>query len=167
MCRDVCESVILHQAVEGGFEINGCCFQHTALTEQYITHLVGELLLESGLVVGNRPVGVWKYTIPNDPTTFVEKFCGLFETLGERRVGSHLVPGLECLVPLLFPNITEEEVCVCVTLSIITTHMPACLDQVTGFFPKDRLLPFSADQQGSKVKPTWSACCSGLERVRL
>ena len=40
----------------------------------------------------------------------VEKYCGVFETLGEKRLASHLLPGVEALLPLLFPNITLEQV---------------------------------------------------------
>ena len=40
----------------------------------------------------------------------VEKYCGVFETLGEKRLASHLLPGLEALLPLLFPSITLEQV---------------------------------------------------------
>ena len=40
----------------------------------------------------------------------VEKYCGVFETLGEKRLASHLLPGLEVLLPLLFPSITLEQV---------------------------------------------------------
>ena len=40
----------------------------------------------------------------------VEKYCGVFETLGEKRLASHLLSGLEVLLPLLFPSITLEQV---------------------------------------------------------
>jgi len=40
----------------------------------------------------------------------VEKYCGVFETLGEKRLASHLLLGVEALLPLLFPNITLEQV---------------------------------------------------------
>jgi len=78
----------------------------------------------------------------NDLAAFhlkVEKYCGVFETLGEKRLASHLLPGLEALLPLLFPNIT--------------------LEQVLALFPADRL---TATSKGDgMVQPTWSACCTG------
>ena len=38
----------------------------------------------------------------------IEKWCGLFETLGERRLASHLLVGLELLLPLLFPELASS-----------------------------------------------------------
>ena len=150
--------VTLSQAKEG-IEIKGCCFKHTAATEQYMSEQVGEILEKHGIPVGNRPVAVWKYSIPDEPLpkvrtheTFestcavcfilttgfhcfsdvtidqshfsnrscelvafifclkVEKYCGVFETLGEKRLASHLLPGLDVLLPLFFPSITLEQV---------------------------------------------------------
>ena len=124
---------------------------------------VGEILEKHGIPVGNRPVALWKYSIPDEPLpkvrtheTFestcavcfilttgfhcssdvtidqshfsnrschhhysfvafilclkVEKYCGVFETLGEKRLASHLLPGLDVLLPLFFPSITLEQV---------------------------------------------------------
>lgn len=75
-----------------------------------MSHLVGELLSELEIIIGNRPVGMWRYNIPEEPAPLVAKYCGLFETLGERRVGSHLIPGLDALVSIMFPTVTMEEV---------------------------------------------------------
>ena len=154
--------VTLSQAKEG-IEIKGCCFKHTAATEQYMSEHVGEILEKHGIPVGNQPVALWKYSIPDEPLpkvrmheTFestcavcfilttgfhcssdvtidqshfsnrschhhysfvafilclkVEKYCGVFETLGEKRLASHLLPGLDVLLPLFFPSITLEQV---------------------------------------------------------
>ena len=98
---------------------------------------MGEILTEHDIAVGNKPLGVWKYSIPDDPLSSVVKYCGLFETLGEKRVSSHLLPGLEALVPLLFPAVTHEE--------------------VWSLFPDDRCK--------EEISPTWSACCTGVSVV--
>ena len=57
--------VTLSQAKEG-IEIKGCCFKHTAATEQYMSEHVGEILEKHGIPVGNRPVALWKYSIPDE-----------------------------------------------------------------------------------------------------
>ncbi len=134
----VCPQYPCTQTNENGYEIRGCCFEHTALSEQYMSELVGQLLSEHSIPIGNKPMGLWQYKIPEDPTPMVTKYCGLFETLGERRVSSHLLPGLEALVCSLFPSVTEEE--------------------VWGLFPPDR-----RGEDG--IKPTWSACCTGTNKV--
>ncbi len=101
---------------------------------------VGELLSEHGIIVGNKPMGLWRYEITEDTIPTIPKFCGVFETLGERRVSSHLLPGLEALVSQFFPSVTEGEVW--------------CL------FPPER-------RGGEEITPTWSACCTGANKVIL
>lgn len=126
------------QTKDDGYEIRGCCFEHTGLNEQYMSERVGQLLSEHEIAVGNKPVGLWRYEVPSDTTPMVTKYCGLFKTLGERRVSSHLLPGLETLVCSLYPSLTKEEVW--------------CL------FPAER-------QRGEGILPTWSTCCTGTSKV--
>ena len=54
------------QAKEG-VEIMGCCFRHTAIREQYMSNVVGDVLREEGVPVGNLPMAVWSYSIPAEP----------------------------------------------------------------------------------------------------
>lgn len=133
------------EAKEDGVEVRGCCFEHTALTEQYMSEVVGAVLAREDIAVGNKPVAVWKYNIPGEPLPKLKKFCGVFETLGEKRLASHLLPGLEALLPLLFPSVSH--------------------DQVLALFPAERLL--SSDSGDRGVQPTWSACCSSAKSSPL
>ena len=55
------------QAKEDGVEVRGCCFQHTALAEQYMSEMVGAVLARENITVGNRPVAMWQYNIPGEP----------------------------------------------------------------------------------------------------
>ena len=99
------------QIPEAPVEIRGCCFKHTALTEQHMSTIVSDILSKFNIPVGNRPVGLWHYQqLLGEPLPRIAKYCGLFETLGEKRVGSHLLPGLESLLPLLFPSISLDQV---------------------------------------------------------
>ena len=48
-------------------EVKGCCFKHTAMTEQFMSDHVGKVIGVEGIVVGNRPRGMWKYSLPEEP----------------------------------------------------------------------------------------------------
>ncbi|KAL5476146.1 hypothetical protein EMCRGX_G026057 [Ephydatia muelleri] len=125
---------------DGGVEVKGCCFKHTAVTEQFMSEHVGKVLAAQGMVVGNRPRGMWKYSLPQEPLPKIEKWCGLFETLGERRLASHLLVGLDLLLPLMFPD-------------LVSSH-----DKVLDLFPRARMI--CTAKGVSSVQPTWSAWLS-------
>ena len=74
------------QAKEG-VEIKGCCFRHTAATEQYMSECVDEILKKHAVRVGNRPAAMWKYSVPEEPLPKVCK-CLLHDHEGER-TGRH------------------------------------------------------------------------------
>ena len=84
-----------------------------------MSSVVSDVLKEYDIPIGNRPIGLWRYQLNGEPLPRLAKYCGLFETLGEKRVGSHLIPGLESLLPLLFPSVS--------------------LDQILGLCPAERL----------------------------
>lgn len=71
---------------------------------------VKSCLAPYGIPVGNTSLGMWKYHIEGEPLPCITKFCSLFETLGEKRLASHLLPGLEALLPHLFPQLTLNKV---------------------------------------------------------
>ena len=99
------------QTPEAPVEVRGCCFKHTALTEQHMSTVISDILSKFNIPVGNRPVGLWHYQqLLGEPLPRIAKYCGLFETLGEKRVGSHLLPGLESLLPQLFPSVSLDQV---------------------------------------------------------
>ena len=75
-----------------------------------MSSVISDVLTKYGVTVGNKQVGLWKYQLSDEPLPLLAKYCGLFETLGERRLGSHLVPGLEALLPDLFPSISLDQV---------------------------------------------------------
>ena len=75
-----------------------------------MSSVISDVLSKLNIPVGNRPIGLWRYQLPGEPLPRLEKYCGLFETLGERRVGSHLIPGLESLLPHLFSAVSLDQV---------------------------------------------------------
>lgn len=91
---------------EDGRELRGCCFEQTLARELFMSHLISEILQPFGLEVGNRPIGYWKYeSDPSQTVQFelplIEKYCGIYETLGEKRLGSHLLSGLSIIAEKL------------------------------------------------------------------
>jgi hypothetical protein len=92
-------------------EIKGCMFEHTALRQAFMSSEIDVLLKNENKLSGITPIGIWKYKIGGDePIPDVEKYCGLYRTFGERRLASHLLAGLELLLPILVPSLTGKTV---------------------------------------------------------
>lgn len=91
---------------EDCFEIRGCCFAHTVLREQYMSWIVNEKLKDFGFCSGNLPREYWKYK--NTELEQVSKYCGVFVTLGEQRLGSHLIGGIDKILTQLSEGVSEE-----------------------------------------------------------
>jgi hypothetical protein len=90
-------------------EIRGCCFQQTLAIEMLATHQINSLLSQEGLQTGNIPVGWIQYEAsPGDPFPEVPRFCGVYKTLGDRRLADHVLRGLELLLPALFPEVPAD-----------------------------------------------------------
>jgi hypothetical protein len=79
----------------------GSAFEHTALRELWMTHLVDEALATEGLLGANTPWGWFEYELPDTPLPLVRRTCVVMRTLGNRRLGDHLLIGLERLLPHL------------------------------------------------------------------
>ena len=83
-------------------KIRGACYVHTATLELHMSNLVDNMLTPLGMRCANRPVGWWEYgTGPGTDFPQVARCCGLFECEGDRRLGDHVLRGLELLLPLL------------------------------------------------------------------
>ena len=63
-----------------------------------------------GIQCGNIPIGMWRYphqsevykqnSLKNEASA-ITKVCGVFETLGEKRAGTHLIQGLNMIIYVL------------------------------------------------------------------
>lgn len=82
-------------------KIRGACYVHTATLELHMSAKVDQLLSSKGMRCANRPVGWWEYDTPGAEYSQVVRCCGLFECEGDRRLGDHVLRGLELLLPLL------------------------------------------------------------------
>ena len=81
-------------------QIRGSCYLHTVLAELAMSARVDSLLAEVGMRCANRPLGWYRYVWPELPR--VPRCCGVFETVGDRRLCDHVLRGLETLLPRLF-----------------------------------------------------------------
>jgi len=94
--------------------IRGCMFEQTCARELFMTEYIQTFC---GVRVGNEPLGFYRYPTELPPTTNrewkwecpskVEKFCAVFETGGDKRLGDHLLNGLERLYAK-FSKVSEK-----------------------------------------------------------
>ncbi|KAJ9444502.1 Adenylyltransferase and sulfurtransferase MOCS3-1 [Diplonema papillatum] len=77
----------------------GSGFRESALCEARMCRVIAN----AGIPVANVPVCFWRYALAGDASPAVEKWCGVFETIGDRRAGDHLTSGLIQLFPLMVP----------------------------------------------------------------
>jgi len=115
-------------------EVRGCQFYATATREQYMTEQITGILAEHKILCGNRSVGFWLY--PGEEEHYkklgivnacprIDKFCGVFETLGEKRLATHLLQGVEVLLHFLV-----DEYC----------NKSFSKDTILGMYPEERLI---------------------------
>jgi len=87
------------------FEIRGCTFPHTATRELFMFGMINQLLQQHGMPISNVPLGWFEYDLPpGSPYPLVTRCCALYETKGEKRLGDHVIVGLERALPLLLQN---------------------------------------------------------------
>lgn len=89
---------------KNGIEIRGCQFKSNSLREQYMSSKIESILLPYGFEVGNKPLAIWTYNEIeskeeglSDERNLIEKTCSVYESIGDKRVGCHLMPGIEML----------------------------------------------------------------------
>jgi hypothetical protein len=63
--------------------------------EIHFCNKIEEILAPYGVQCGNSPVGVWEYSdkISNavNECPNLKKYCGIFKTLGEKRLATNLI----------------------------------------------------------------------------
>mmetsp|Transcript_8684 Transcript_8684/g.11283 ORF Transcript_8684/g.11283 Transcript_8684/m.11283 type:complete len:757 (-) Transcript_8684:284-2554(-) len=97
----------------GEFSLRGCMFGHTVQREIYMTRKVKEGLVNVGIRhidCANVPLGLYQYD-DSSCLKYDKKykglprpFCGIFKTVGDRRLGDHLLSGIEQIMPLFYCN---------------------------------------------------------------
>ena len=78
------------------YEIRGCSFENTSLTEIYITNLLINNSKQLNIQIGNIPLGIWKYNnIESDETPKIQKNVIILKTFGDKRLETNLLNGIE------------------------------------------------------------------------
>ena len=133
------EGVIV-EIVTRGSQYDSTCFRELLYSEK-----VDENLKKINIRCANLPVGFWKYgkdlhilpkenikkeDIPNleNQMPEVDKYCGIFHTLGDKRLRTHLLCGLE--------KILEKIATLCVSKQLINEEL---LNEIKKIFPATRL----------------------------
>ena len=133
------EGVIV-EIVTRGSQYDSTCFR-----ELFYSEKVDENLKKINIRCANLPVGFWKYgkdlhilpkenikkeDIPNleNQMPEVDKYCGIFHTLGDKRLRTHLLCGFE--------KILETIATLCVSKKLINEEL---LNEIKKIFPATRL----------------------------
>ena len=133
------EGVIV-EIVTRGSQYDSTCFRELLYSEK-----VDENLKKINIRCANLPVGFWKYgkdlhilpkenikkeDIPNleNQMPEVDKYCGIFHTLGDKRLRTHLLCGFE--------KILETIATLCVSKKLINEEL---LNEIKKIFPATRL----------------------------
>lgn len=104
-----------------GQELRGCSFKSPSIRELTICNIIEEEIQKYDefdesfvpLKIGNSPVGYWVYQLPYQlESSGIPITCTIFKTLGEKRLASHLLAGLDKLLNfglIHFPSKKIEE----------------------------------------------------------
>lgn len=119
-CGNHDEGFILRKLAcrKDGQEIRGCQFKHTSVREVFMSDYINGILKNEGFESANKPLGIYFYgdiarneQALKDEKKRITKTCGVFETLGEKRVGCHLMPGIEMLFIPCILNYLKDKPC--------------------------------------------------------
>jgi len=118
-CGNFCEGFPMQYMnfPKGSFEVRGCQFKYSAIREAYMTDAIANILKEKfNLKTTNIPVNIWEFgeiesnqlNLKNDLKK-IKKYCGVYEVIGEKRLGCHLFPGIELILAKLIDNYIKEK----------------------------------------------------------
>ena len=127
------------------YSTRGSQFTSTCFRELYYSGLVDESLKKINMRCANYPIGFWKYSkdlkiIPKEnikeedlpklenQVPEIDKFCGIFRTLGDKRLRTHLLSG--------FDRILENIAKICVSKNLINEEQ---INEIKKIYPETRL----------------------------
>ena len=97
------EGFVVRRNAGGWRDIRGSAFLHTAVRENFMTATTAQALGPRGIPGANISCGIYTYGEPNRPLgdgPDFEPACIVERTLGDRRFGTHVLAGLELIMPL-------------------------------------------------------------------
>ena len=127
------------------YNTRGSQYISTCARELYYSEKINEVLKKINIPCANLPVGFWKYdkileVLPKENVKKedmpvlenqipeVDKYCGIFGTLGDKRLRTHLLCGIE--------KILENMAKLCVSKGILKEEN---LEEIKKIFPQSRL----------------------------
>ena len=103
-------------------EIRGCQFENNVFRELFYSYKIHKLLKKNNMFCANIPIGYFKYNNDikfkdeslNDKNIIInevpeiDKYCSIYETLGDRRLGTHLLKGIEIIIEAIIETAINE-----------------------------------------------------------
>ena len=100
-----CTSRYAEEGATDLIDIRGVAYPHTSCTEEYVASVLQPAFEHYNLLVGNYSLGFWIYgPLEDDPYPLIPKSVSIFKTLGDRRLESHLLLGLERFINSTFSD---------------------------------------------------------------
>eukprot|EP00930_Biecheleria_cincta_P047396 TRINITY_DN32849_c0_g1_i1.p1 TRINITY_DN32849_c0_g1~~TRINITY_DN32849_c0_g1_i1.p1 ORF type:complete len:627 (+),score=110.64 TRINITY_DN32849_c0_g1_i1:53-1933(+) len=84
-------------------QIRGSAWLHTAVRENFMAAQLASSMQPRGMLGANEAMGIYMYDAPNQPfgPSVSVPACIIEKTLGDRRLGTHVMAGMEIILPLL------------------------------------------------------------------
>ncbi len=93
-------------------DIRGCQLENNVIRELYYTYKINEILKKNNIECSNIPIGYWKYNhklqfidnslnennIIENSASDIDKYCSIYETISDKRLGNHLLKGIELII---------------------------------------------------------------------
>ena len=107
------------------FNTRGSQYDCTCSRELFFSEKVNKCLEKDGFLCANIPIGFWKYDknlyiLSNDKidnenipklenaVPEIEKYCGIYKTLGDKRLRTHLLCGIEFILKIIAKNMVSK-----------------------------------------------------------
>ena len=127
------------------YNTRGSQYVSTCFRELYYSERINEELKKINIPCANLPVGFWKYDknlnilsnekvkkedmpVIQNQIPEIDKYCGIFRTLGDKRLRTHLLCGMEKILL----NVAK----LCISKGIIKEEQ---LEEIKKIYPKSRL----------------------------
>ena len=123
-CGDFKKGFTLNETGFDFHKINiwGCQLENNVFRELYYTYKINEILKKNNIEVSNIPIGFWKYghdlkfledvlnekNIIENSAKDIDKYCSIYETISDKRLGNHLLKGIEIFIESIIKVAIDE-----------------------------------------------------------
>jgi hypothetical protein len=99
-CGNNYDGFPLRNINDNKYEIRGCMFENQMHRELYYTKKIQHILKKENILCTNIPIGWYEYS-SNEIYPNIKRTCGIFKTLSDKRLGDHILIGLERVMSLI------------------------------------------------------------------